>query len=289
MFGHKPFLVLADYLTRRGFAVLRLDDRGVGKSTGVLAQATLEELAQDSALAIEYLRSRREIDPKLIGLIGHSEGGYIAPMAALMNDAAFVVLLAAPGVPGDELLYEQGQAVLAAINAAKNVRERQSQLQKALFNAVLNEGDPVKLEARLRAAVGKFKASLTAEELAATPEFDKQMETEVRRMMVPELQSLIRHDPVPVLKALQCPVLALGGTLDAQVPAAQNLPAIAAALAQSKNQDYQIVSLPKLNHLFQTASTGASEEFANIEETIAPAVLETIAAWLTRVTASPAR
>ena len=289
MFGHKPFLVLADYLTRRGFAVLRLDDRGVGKSSGVPAQATLEELAQDAALAIEYLRSRKEIDPKAIGLIGHSEGGYIAPMAAVMNDAAFVVLLAAPGVPGDELLYEQGQAVLAAVNAAKNVRQRQSQLQKALFNAVLNEGDPVKLEARLRAAVGKFKASLTAEELAATPEFDKQMETEVRRMMVPELQSLIRHDPVPVLKALQCPVLALGGTLDAQVPAAQNLPALTAALAQSKNQDYQIVSLPKLNHLFQTASTGASEEFANIEETIAPAVLETIAAWLTRVTASPAR
>ena len=219
----------------------------------------------------------------------HSEGGYIAPMAAVMNDAAFVVLLAAPGVPGDELLYEQGQAVLAAVNAAKNVFERQSQLQKALFNAVLNEGDPVKLEARLRAAVGKFKASLTAEELAATPEFDKQMETEVRRMTVPELQSLIRHDPVPVLKALQCPVLALGGTLDAQVPATQNLPALAVALAQSKTQDYQIVSLPKLNHLFQTASTGASEEFANIEETIAPGVLETIAAWLTRVTASPAR
>ena len=129
----------------------------------------------------------------------------------------------------------------------------------------------------------------TAEELAATPEFDKQMETEVRRMMVPELQSLIRHDPTPVLKGLKCPVLALGGTLDTQVPAKQNLPAIAAGLAQGLTEDYAVVSLPKLNHLFQTARTGAAKEFANIEETIAPVALETIATWLTRVTLSPAR
>lgn len=280
MFGHQPFLVLADDLTRRGFAVLRLDDRGVGKSTGIPGGATLEELAQDAALAIEYLRSRKEIDPKAIGLIGHSEGGYIAPMAAVMNDAAFVVLLAAPGVPGDELLYEQGQAVLKSVNAAKNVRERQAELQHSLFNAVLNEVDPVKLEARLRAAVAKFKQGLTPGELAQTPGFDQQMEAEVRSLMVPELQSLIRHDPAPVLRALKCPVLVLGGALDTQVPSKQNLPAIAAALAHGAAQDYQIVSFPKLNHLFQTARTGAPEEYAGIDETIAPAVLETIGHWL---------
>ena len=282
MFGHKPFLVLADYLTRRGFAVLRLDDRGVGKSTGQPGAATLEELAQDAALAVEYLRSRPEIDPGAIGLIGHSEGGYIAPMASIMNDAAFVVLLAAPGVPGDQLLYEQGQAVLESIGAAKNVRERQYELQKMLFNSVLNEGSAVKLEVRLRAAIARFKAGLKPEELAATPNFDQQMETEIRRMLVPELQSLIRHDPGPVLQALTCPVLAVGGALDTQVPARSNLQSIFAALASGKTQDYQIVSLPKLNHLFQTARTGAPEEFATIEETIAPSVLETVADWLSR-------
>ena len=281
MFGHQPFLVLADYLTRRGFAILRLDDRGVGKSTGVPGRATLEELAQDAALAIEYLRSRKEIDPKKIGLIGHSEGGYIAPMAAVMNDAAFVVLLAAPGVPGDELIYAQGEAVLNSIKAPAKVLERQKELQHGLLNAVLNEGDPAKLETRLRAAVAKLKSSLSKEELAATPGFDQQMEAEIRSMQVPELQSLIRHDPTPVLKALACPVLALGGTLDTQVPAKQNLPAIASALGQGVAQDWQVVSLPRLNHMFQTARTGGPDEYATIEETFAPVVLVAIGEWLT--------
>ena len=282
MFGHKPFLVLADSLTRRGFAVLRLDDRGVGKSTGQPGAATLEQLAQDTALGIEFLRSRKEINPNAIGVIGHSEGGYIAPMAAVMNDAAFVVLLAAPGVAGDELLYAQGEAALTAAGAANNVHERQSQLQHALFNAILNAGDQVKLETRLRAVIARFKASLTPEELAATPNFDSQMETEVRRLLVPELQSLIRHDPVPVLKGLTCPVLAIGGTLDTQVPSHQNLPAIALALAQGKHEDYQIVSLPKLNHLLQPARTGTVAEFATIEQTLAPVVLDAIGTWLTK-------
>ncbi len=280
MFGHQPFLVLADDLTQRGFAVLRLDDRGVGKSTGQPGAATLEQLAQDTALAIDYLRSRKEVNPKEIGIIGHSEGGYIAPMAAVMNDAAFVVLLAAPGVPGDELLYAQGEAALNAAGAAKNVHERQSQLQHMLFNAVLNEGDPVKLETRLRASIVRFKASLTPGELAATPNFDQQMETEIRRMLVPELQSLIRHDPTPVLKGLTCPVLAIGGTLDTQVPSRQNLPAIAAALAEGTTGDYEILSLPKLNHLLQPARTGTIAEFATIEQTLASAVLDAIGNWL---------
>ena len=278
MFGHKPFLVLADDLTRRGFAVLRMDDRGVGKSTGNVAQATFEDLAQDASLALEFLRSRKEIDPKAIGFIGHSEGGYVAPIVGA--HAAFVVLLAGPGVPGDELLYEQGQAVLRAVNAAPNVRERQNQLQHLLFAAVLSEKDQVKLEARLRTAVAEFKAAISTAELAATPGFDQQMEGEIRRMMVPELQSLVRHDPRPYLKALKCPVLAMIGTLDMQVPAKQNLPAIAASLAQSSSNDYAVVSLPNLNHMFQTARTGAIGEFATIEETIAPVALETLATWL---------
>ncbi len=275
MFGHKPFLVLADDLTRRGFAVLRMDDRGVGKSTGNVARSTFEDLAQDAALAIEFLRTRKEIDPKAIGLIGHSEGGFIAPMVA---QAAFVVLLAGPGVPGEALLYEQGQAVLRAVNAPQNVRDRQSQLQHLLFTAVQSERDPAKLEIRLRAAVAEFKANISPDELAGTPGFDQQMEGEIRRMMFPELQSLVRHDPRPYLNALKCPVLAMIGSLDAQVPAKQNLPAIVAALLSTS--DFQVVSLPGLNHLFQTARTGAIAEFAAIEETISPVVLEMLGAWL---------
>jgi len=275
MFGHKLFLVLADDLTRRGFAVLRMDDRGVGKSTGAVARASFEELAQDAVTAADFLRTRKEVDPKRIGYIGHSEGGYIAQMAG--TGAAFVILLAAPGVPGDQLLYEQGQAGLKAVNAAPNVLERQSQLQRLLFSAVLAERDPMKLEARLRAGIAEFKASLTEAELAATPGFDQQMEGEVRRWMIPELQSLLRHDPKLFLKALKCPVLALGGTLDTLVPAKQNLPAIEAALS---TEDYAVASLPRVNHMLQTAKTGAAGEYAAIEETVAPLVLQTIGDWL---------
>lgn len=277
MFGHKPFLVLADDLTRRGFAVLRMDDRGVGKSTGSVARSTFEDLAQDAALASEFLRTRKEIDPKAIGFIGHSEGGFIAPM---VTQAAFVVLLAGPGVPGEALLYEQGQAVLRAVNATANVRDRQNQLQHLLFTAVQSERDPAKLEVRLRAAVAEFKTTISPAELAATPGFDQQMEGEIRRMMLPELQSLVRHDPRPYLNALKCPVLAMIGSLDTQVPAKQNLPAIAAAL--SSTSDFEVVSLPGLNHLFQTARTGAIGEFPAIEETISPVALEALGAWLKR-------
>lgn len=280
MFGHKPFLVLADYLTRLGFAVLRTDSRGAGKSTGSVARPTFEDLAQDAVSAAAFLRTRKEIDPKRIGFIGHSEGGWIAPMAALQAGGAFVILLAGPGVRGDELLYEQGQAVLRAVHAAPNVLERQGQLQRLLFGAVLAERDPGKLEVRLRAAVAEFKASLTAEELAATPGFDQQMEGEVRRWMIPAMQSLIRYDPKPYLMKIECPVLAMFGTLDSQVPARQSLPAIAEALAQGRAADYEIVDLPNLNHLFQTARTGAVSEYGSIEETMAPMALETIGDWL---------
>ena len=167
-----------------------------------------------------------------------------------------------------------------AVNAAQNVRERQSQLQHLLFGAVLSESDPMKLEERLRAAVGEFKASLSAAELAATPGFDQQMEGEIRRMMVPEMQSMIRFDPQPYLAALKCPVLAMFGSMDAHVPASQSVRAIAAAMTEASSQDYAVVSLPGMNHLFQTARTGAVAEFATIEETISPLALETIGAWL---------
>jgi pimeloyl-ACP methyl ester carboxylesterase len=280
MFGHKPFLIIADYLTRRGFAVLRTDDRGAGKSTGNVADSTFDDLAKDAVLAAQFLRTRKEIDPKRIGFIGHSEGGWIAPMAAVGANGAFVVLLAGPGVRGDELLYAQGQAVLKAANAAPNVLERQGQLQRLLFAVVLGERDQPRLESGLREAVARFKASLTPGELAATPGFDRQMEGEVRRWTMPAMQSLLRHDPAPYLKALHCPVLAMMGALDVQVPPAQSLPAIATALTQGAAEDYEVVSLPKLNHLFQTARTGAVSEYASIEETIAPLALETLGEWL---------
>lgn len=280
LFEHKPFLVLSDFLTRIGFAVLRTDDRGVGKTTGNLARSTLDDLAADAVVMAQFLRTRKEVDPKRIGFIGHSEGGIVGPMAAAKAEAAFLILLAGPGVRGDELLYEQGQAVLKAAGAPPNVLQRQTRIQHLLLETVLAERDPVKLEAKLRDAVALFKSEISPQELAQTPGFDQQMEAEIRRVLLPPMLSLVRHDPRPVLKALKCPILALDGTLDTQVPSRQNLPAIASALAEGGVEDFATVSLPKLNHLFQTAKTGGVGEYGQLEETIAPIALETIGAWL---------
>ena len=282
LFEHKPFLVLSDHLTRQGFAVLRMDDRGVGKSTGSLPSSTYDDMSGDAQAAHAFLQSRKEINGKAIGVIGHSEGAAIAQLSASRNPAiAFIVLLAGPGVAGDELLYEQGQLTVKAMGGSKAQLDRQRRVQQTFLQALKAETDNKTLVAKLREAVAKFKAELPPEELAAAGlAFDQQMEGEIRRATLPPFQSLVRYDPAPVLRKVACPVLALNGTLDTQVAHYQNLPAVAAALAATANPDYTVAALPGLNHLFQTAKSGAVMEYREIEETFAPKALRTISDWL---------
>lgn len=279
LFEHKPFLVISDMLVRAGIATLRLDDRGVGKSTGNLTQSTIDDLASDALAAFQFLKTRKEIQPTAIGFIGHSEGAITGPLAAARagsgpGGAAFIVMLAGGGVPGDEILMEQGQAALRANGAAQQILDFQRAFHQAFLPVVKAEPDPANLPGKLTAAFEKLKAENPIANMAAA-----QLEPQIKQFASPSLRSFIRHDPRPSLEQLKCPVLAVNGSLDIQVIASQNLPAIAAALAKAGNQDFTIANLPGLNHLFQAAKTGTIGEYGQIEQTISPRLLDLLSGW----------
>lgn len=275
LFDHKPFLVISDLLVRNGIATLRLDDRGVGKSAGMLAYSTIEDLAGDAVAAFEFLKARKEINAAKIGYLGHSEGGVTGPLAATRTNAAFVVMLAGTGLPGDEILTEQGQAALKAAGATPDVMAFQARVHSTFLPLVKSEKDNAVLSQKIREAWEKWKA-----EDPRAAALDSRIGPQLQQFLLPAMQGFIRHDPRPVLSSLKCPVLVLNGTLDTQVLHYHNLPAITAALAKAPNPDYTVVSLPNLNHLFQNAKTGAITEYVQIEETIAPRVLDLILQWL---------
>ena len=285
LLGHKPFLVLADHLTRNGIAVLRYDDRGVGASTGAFATATSQDFMMDALAAVAFLKSRSGIDAAKIGLAGHSEGGLIAPMAATRtSDVAFLVLLAGPGVNGEEILYLQAAKIMRAAGVPEPVIARNREMQKVMFDIVKQEPDAAAAAERMRTRIRESLAGMSAEERqmlgAGSENTDAAIEMQVRQVNSPWFRYFLTYDPATALTRVTVPVLALNGELDLQVPHDQNLPAIEAALRAAGNRDVTARILPRLNHLFQTATTGAPAEYANIEETFSPAALGLIASWI---------
>jgi pimeloyl-ACP methyl ester carboxylesterase len=270
--GHRPFLVLADYLTRHGIAVLRADDRGFGRSTGTFSTATTADFATDAEAGVAYLRTRREVDANRIGLIGHSEGGMIAPMVAARDHAiAFIVMMAGTGVSGDDVLVAQNILVAEAMGATHEQAEAQGARIRALTDIVKSEPDNASRERKMRELLtGKVPPA--------------QIDGQIRALNTPWFRYMLTYDPAIALKKVTCPVLALNGELDLQVPPTQNLPAIRAALDAGGNKHVQIEPLSGLNHLFQTAKTGSPLEYAQIEETISPVALDIITRWISKVT-----
>jgi uncharacterized protein len=268
LLGHRPFLVLADYLTRKGIAVLRTDDRGSAKSGGVFATATTAEFATDTEAAIAYLKTRPEVDSKKIGLIGHSEGGVIAPLVAARNrDVAFIVMMAGSAVPGDQIIVAQAVAIAEAAGVSHAAAAEAGVKQRKVLDIVKQEKDDTVRRQKLRAELG-----------AALP--DAQFETVYQQLNSPWYRYFLTYDPGPVLRQVTCPVLAINGEKDTQVPAGQNLPVIRKALEAGGNKHFEVVELPGLNHLFQNAKTGAVSEYGQIEETMSPVALEKIASWI---------
>jgi fermentation-respiration switch protein FrsA (DUF1100 family) len=279
--GHKPFLVLADYLTRRGIAVLRVDDRGVGDSSGKVSDATSADFADDVLAGVAFLKGRQDINAAQIGLIGHSEGGIIAPLVASRSrDIAFIVLLAGTGLRGDEILYLQGAAILKVSGADADQLKRQKILQERMFAVVRQEKDKVAAEQKLRAAIDDLIANLGKEGKTELKDALPALEGQIQMVLTPWFRHFLDYDPRPSLRKVSCPVLALNGEKDLQVDAGANLAAIAAALKEAGNKDVTTRELPKLNHLFQTCKTGAVSEYGAIEETIAPMALEAISTWI---------
>lgn len=277
--GHKPFLVLSDQLTRNGFAVLRVDDRGVGGSSGDLTQVNTSDLAGDALAGLAFLRSRDEVDPKCTGLIGHSEGAMVATLAASQSeDVAFVVGLAHPGLVGEELIYLQSRLIMKNVPGGAQIAEAHQALQKRIFEIVKSEPDPVKANARIRALVEDDIDEIATGQPAEAVEAIKQSAGALR--VNPWFRSFLTFDPLEALPSVSRPVLLLSGENDLQVPPDANAPPLRAALEASGNQDFEIAILPKLNHLFQTSLSGMPQEYASINETFAPAALERISDWL---------
>lgn len=253
LLGHKPFLVLADYLTRRGIAVLRVDDRGIGKSGGDFEKATTADFATDVEAGMAWLKTRAEVNPHKLGLIGHSEGGDIAAMVAARNpDVAFIVMMAGSGVRGDEILPAQVAAIAEAGGASREAAGEQAAREREILNLV-EHGNMEDVPAAQR-----------------------------EQLQSPWFRYFLEYDPASALAKVKCPVLAVIGEKDRQVPAEQNLPAIRKALTIGGNQHFEADELPGLNHLFQAAKTGSPAEYAEIEETISPLALEKIANWLAK-------
>jgi hypothetical protein len=268
LMGHRPFLVLSDYLTRHGIVVLRADKRGVGKSGGDLATATTADFATDAEAGVAYLKGRPEVNLHKIGLIGHSEGGVVAPMvAARDHDVAFIVMMAGTGIPGDQILVAQTEMISEAAGTPHDKALKEGEDERALLTMVEQEKDQAVLDKKLR------------EKLAGMVP-DAQLGMEVKQVTSPWFRYFIAYDPATALRKVTCPVLALNGQKDMQVPPDLNLPAIRKALEEAGNQHFEIVELPGLNHLFQTAKTGSPSEYAQIEETISPIALEKITSWI---------
>lgn len=287
--GHKPFAVLADHLTRRGIAVLRYDDRGVGESTGTHGDADTPALAADAAAVLRALADRPEVDADRVGVIGHSEGGLIAPMVAEATGLpAFVVLLAGPGVPGDEVILAQSRLLATARGVDSASVAASLAVNRALFDVVARMAaageDPEAGRARMREILNARLDALTPAErtAAGVPDAarDAWVDGQVSQLTDPWFRFFLTYDPAPALERLRVPVLAVNGGLDLQVPAEENLAAIEAALARAGNDDVTTRIFPGLNHLFQSAEIGTVDEYARIEETMNPAVLDFVADWI---------
>lgn len=278
--GHKPFLVLADHLSRQGFAVLRLDDRGVGKSEGNFASATTKDFASDAQAAYVFLKSYPGINPEKIGLIGHSEGALVAAAAAAQQaETAFVVLMAGSAVPGTELLLAQNEAILKAEGLDPALLQKYLRLREAQFMVAASETEAGKAAEQILRLEQEAKTTLTEQEQKQLGLGPQNAQAVAAQLSSPWMRYFLAYNPAPTLQKLKMPVLAIGGSKDLQVPAAQNLPATEQALKAGTNRKYVVKELPNLNHLFQTATTGSHKEYAQIEETLSPQALELISSW----------
>jgi len=262
LMGHKPFLILSDYLTRNGIAVLRFDDRGTAQSTGNFQTATSDDFATDVEAAIAYLKTRNELNNNQIGLIGHSEGGIIAPLVAakLKKDVHFIVLMAGTGVPGSQVLLKQQELIARASGLAEAQIEQNRAANAKVFDIITRSENVEKMRADLAGLIPN--------------------QSQLDQITSPWMVHFIQYDPVTALRKVSCPVLALNGSLDLQVAPKENLEAIQEALTKSGNKQVTIHEFPGLNHLFQECSTGSPDEYGKIEQTISPKVLDTIAQWI---------
>ena len=282
IFAHKPFWIIADYLTRQGIAVLRFDKRGVGESEGEYFTATTQDFAEDVEAAISYLKTRKEIDPTNIGLIGHSEGGIIAPIVATQsNDVKFVILLAGLGVTGTELVLAQHRHEFDKLELSEDEKEKLNNTIINLYSNVLNWTEYAGTDEerdQLKQDLSALWQNLTPKMQGGSKEaFIKQT---TAKIISPWFRYFLKINPLEYIQKLSIPTLAINGEIDTQVEYQSNLLGIEEALNKANNKQHTIKSYPHLNHLFQESTTGEIDEYGKIEQTISPIVLSDIANWI---------
>ena len=281
LMGHKPFLVLSDFLTKNGIAVLRFDDRGTAASKGDFKTATSQDFASDVEAGVAFLKTRKEINEKKIGLIGHSEGGIIAPMVANSSkDVAFIVLLAGTGIPGDQLLLLQQELLGKESHISDAGLKTAKTINKGAFEIVTKSTSTEQLKTDL---TNYIKQALKDNPDVLDPNGtnpDEFIKTQVDQVASPWMIFFLKYNPAIALEKVKCPVLALNGEKDLQVPPKENLGAIKNALAKGGNKKVTAIELPGLNHLFQECKTGSPAEYATIEQTFSPIALTEILKWI---------
>ncbi|WP_167612910.1 alpha/beta hydrolase family protein [Maribellus sediminis] len=280
VFGHKPFAVIADYLTRNGIAVLRCDDRGVGGSEGDVNSSTSLDFAGDVLAEVEFLKKQKAIDPKKIGLIGQSEGGLIAPIAAVeSDDVAFIVMMAGPGVTGEQIILEQAALISKANGLPEYAIEQGRLTNQKIFDIVKSEPDSAKTVEKLRQILAQGMYD------GMNDDMKKMIDAKIQGVNSPWFRYFLTYDPKPTLTKVKCPVLAINGTKDLQVPVS-NLENIIEAINSGGNMQVDTISFNNHNHLFQRCETGAVAEYSQIEETINPEVLKTMKDWILKTTSN---
>ncbi|MFZ4707092.1 MAG: alpha/beta hydrolase family protein [Bacteroidales bacterium] len=281
--GHKPFLVIADYLSRNGIAVLRYDDRGVGQSKGNFGKATSFDFADDAEAAFEFLEKHALIDKKHTGLAGHSEGGLIAPIIAARNkDVDFIILLAGTGVAGEQILLAQSALIMEAGGSTQKEIEETRNVNNEIYRTIKQEPDSAKAMKLMVRAVENYINADTSIKASEKENRIKENTAGLSYMTTPWMRAFLVLDPQQYLVKVKCPLLDLNGSNDLQVPCEMNQQAIEKAMKAGKNKDYKIVKLDGLNHLFQHSKTGSPVEYSTIEETFAPEALLVIKDWILR-------
>lgn len=279
--NHRPFLVLSDHLTKNGIAVLRYDDRGTAESEGNHKEATSADFATDVSAAVDYLKTRSDIDVEKIGLIGHSEGGFIAPMlASSRNDIAYIVLLAGTGVDGAIILTTQSRRASELAGNSQAKLDFDEGLSGQIFDIVKSEKETKKLKKKLTKFISETVAQSPKEMVEEYTE--EVIKAQINMLSSNWFQYFIRTDPRQFLEKVTCPVLAINGEKDFQVLPKLNLNAIDSTLKKAGHKDFTVKELVGLNHLFQTAETGASDEYGKIEETFSPIALNIVSNWINK-------
>ena len=286
IFGHKSFGIIADYLTKKGFLVLRIDDRGIGKTTGNFATSTTADFEKDVEAGLDFLEKQPQVNKQKIGLIGHSEGGMIAPVvASKRSEIKFIVLLAGPGIPTVDLMAEQTEAISKSYGAPPATVKASGDLYRIVAKEINKTADKELVQKNIMIKINEWAKTadtsiIRALGFADTAIINKNIASQIEAISSPWFKYFLAFNPQVYLQKLNCKVLALNGSKDVQVISKTNLAGIKSSLQKSKSPKFDVIEIPGLNHLFQTCIKCNPAEYGDLEESFSPKALEIIGNWL---------